>query len=940
MKRKNIVGISLIMVLLIVISSFAANSMIPRSEDEFAVGDLYPNNSMKPTTEVSTIEVDKKIWSGTAWVDTINADIFDIVQFNITITYHEDCGYKATKILVNDTLPPCLEYSGGAVIVHGDNTFTGESENSGNFIIWNLTGDYGIELWDTNQYPSKPPRTVYIEFLATVIDFTDNDGENNTVDVTAMETCCHQPLEGHDEATVIITETMPTIEVTKTASPEEIAEPGGLITFTVEVQNTGVETVTLTSLVDDIYGDLNGMGDCFLPQVIAAGNTYTCSFQATVTGNAGDSETDTVTALAEDGEGNPASDSDSATVIITDGGCKPGIDVTKFVRWDCCGEFEKYITFDINNYDYVVFKLYVNNTGEITLNISVKDILPLGLSYHIDFSYVDGHHQEPEISGNCLFWNFTDVLPGTSIVITFRADVDDCGGYINLANVTGEYDCQEKIYDEDTATVVVYGCEFEEPLLEKKVWNESSDQWEESITAEIGDTVRFNITVSYVGENVLYNINITDTLPDCLKYDNNADPVESGISDNVIFWNLTGLVLQDGQSYSIEFDAEVISYGININVANIVADECSGEIWCDQDTAIVNVYEPSLLEKKVWNESSDQWEESITAEIGDTVRFNITVSYYGTHILYNINVADTLPECLEYAYNADPEESGISGDAIFWFLTDTLENGESISIEFDAKVISNGTNVNRANVTAQECQIGRKYSEDTATVYAIEILDPLSAEAGGPYSGYMGETIQFTGTATGGKSPYTYNWDLDNDGEYDDATGSTVSKSWETVGTYTIGLKVIDNIGKNDTDTSQVTVSIRNTKPNKPEKPTGKLQGKKGIEYTYSTRTVDPEGDQVRYEWDWGDGTTSGWVGPYDSDVTVEAKNTWGEEGAYEIKVRAKDTSGLISDWSDPLPISMPYNKRSISLFAQILERLMERFPLLELILSLPIFII
>jgi fimbrial isopeptide formation D2 family protein len=254
---------------------------------------------MKPL-DMSTIEVDKKIWSGTAWVDTINADIDDIAQFKIRVTFHESCGHRATNIVVSDTLPPCLEYSGDAVIVHGGNTFAGESEVSGNLVTWNLTEDYGIELWDTNKFPSKS-RSVSIEFNATVIGYTSQTGENNMVDVTALERCCGVPLEGHDEATVTITDdVMPTIEVTKTANPEEIAEPGGLIIFTIEVENTGIEAVTLTSLVDDIYGDLNGMGDCVLPQIIAAGNTYTCSFQATVMGNAGDSETDTVIALAED----------------------------------------------------------------------------------------------------------------------------------------------------------------------------------------------------------------------------------------------------------------------------------------------------------------------------------------------------------------------------------------------------------------------------------------------------------------------------------------------------------------------------------------------------------------------------------------------------------------------------------------------------------------
>ena len=83
----------------------------------------------------------------------------------------------------------------------------------------------------------------------------------------------------------------------------------------------------------------------------------------------------------------------------------------------------------------------------------------------------------------------------------------------------------------------------------------------------------------------------------------------------------------------------------------------------------------------------------------------------------------------------------------------------------------------------------------------------LAAEAGGPYSGEEGASIALTGSATGGTSPYTYAWDLDNDGAYDDATGASPSYSWSTAGTYTIGLQVTDSDLDTDTDTATVTVT-------------------------------------------------------------------------------------------------------------------------------------
>jgi hypothetical protein len=84
--------------------------------------------------------------------------------------------------------------------------------------------------------------------------------------------------------------------------------------------------------VDDVHGDLDGQGDCSLPQAIVVGGVYTCSFTATVSGNAGDSETDTVTATGHDDDGSPVSASDDATVTITD--VRPDIEVTKSASVD------------------------------------------------------------------------------------------------------------------------------------------------------------------------------------------------------------------------------------------------------------------------------------------------------------------------------------------------------------------------------------------------------------------------------------------------------------------------------------------------------------------------------------------------------------------------------------------------------------------------------
>jgi len=104
-----------------------------------------------------------------------------------------------------------------------------------------------------------------------------------------------------------------------------------------------------------------------------------------------------------------------------------------------------------------------------------------------------------------------------------------------------------------------------------------------------------------------------------------------------------------------------------------------------------------------------------------------------------------------------------------------------------------------------------------------------------------------------------------------------------------------------------------NCPPNKPNRPYGSTNGEAGVEYTYFTNTTDPDGDQVYYKWDWGDGSYSDWLGSYASGDEASASHTW-SQGSYNIKVKAKDIRGYESEWSDPLEVSMPKNQHIHSL--------------------------
>ena len=93
----------------------------------------------------------------------------------------------------------------------------------------------------------------------------------------------------------------------------------------------------------------------------------------------------------------------------------------------------------------------------------------------------------------------------------------------------------------------------------------------------------------------------------------------------------------------------------------------------------------------------------------------------------------------------------------------------------------------------------------------------------------------------------------------------------------------------------------------------GTTNGKQGEEYEYLVSTTDPDGEDVYYKIDWGDGTCSDWIGPKASGEEVKVKNTWEIEAAFDIRVKAKDVNCYETHWSEPLAVTMPVTQSEIT---------------------------
>jgi hypothetical protein len=82
-----------------------------------------------------------------------------------------------------------------------------------------------------------------------------------------------------------------------------------------------------------------------------------------------------------------------------------------------------------------------------------------------------------------------------------------------------------------------------------------------------------------------------------------------------------------------------------------------------------------------------------------------------------------------------------------------------------------------------------------------------------------------------------------------------------------------------------------NHSPATPSAPEGPSSGYPQSGYAFSTTTTDPDGDTLKYRFDWGDGTFSDWG-------LASESHSWTSSGDFCVKSQAKDDQGASSNWS------------------------------------------
>ena len=130
-------------------------------------------------------------------------------------------------------------------------------------------------------------------------------------------------------------------------------------------------------------------------------------------------------------------------------------------------------------------------------------------------------------------------------------------------------------------------------------------------------------------------------------------------------------------------------------------------------------------------------------------------------------------------------------------------------------------------------------------------------------------------------------------------------------------------------------IAEQSNSPYKPDRPFGPTSGLVGKQYTFSSSSSDPDGDPLQFQFDWGDGTASNWIGPLPSGSEVSANKSWSKTGLFQVRVVAKDDHGKVSEWSEPSAVNIPRIKTLNKPFLRFLNNNPLLFPILKQLLQL-----
>jgi len=307
---------------------------------------------------------------------------------------------------------------------------------------------------------------------------------------------------------------------------------------------------------------------------------------------------------------------------------------------------------------------------------------------------------------------------------------------------------------------------------------------------------------------------------------------------------------------------------------------------------------------------------TITDDTTVCASFSITPDTEPPSNITNLTVTDTKDEKLDISWDSATDQNGINHYEIhrdgFLLVNITATSYQDTGLindqlySYQVRAVDNAGNKGNLSVpvsgTPTETKQNKNSDNDNDPPPPPTNYPPV-ADAGGPYIGFINQTVTFNGS-----NSYTldnteiigYRWDFNNDGIYDTEwlTEPTTQYSYANPGEYIITLTVKDI--DDETDLDVTSAIINETINNPPINLTiiGQTNGTETIEYYFTLNAIDPDNSNslIRYIINWGDNgdlTISEYIL---SETPIDLSHIWQTSGVYNIPTYAEDEYGERSE--------------------------------------------
>ncbi len=516
-----------------------------------------------------------------------------------------------------------------------------------------------------------------------------------------------------DDHTATFTDVLPTITVTKDGAATILE--GGTTTYTFTITNTSASTdpVTITSITDDVLGNLlpaaklvNGGNDI----VLQPNGTFTFQFSTTVAYDAG-TVVNTVTVTGKDDENNSTSAQDNHTLTVLN--VNPTLNVVKTGP----GTLEETDGTEVT-YTFTITNTSPSSTDPVTVT-SVSDD-KLG---DLTADALAAYQLLPGNSGASVIV----LAPGASLTFTKTATVDGNAGdtITNVVTVTGHDDENTPASDTDDHTL-----NFGDDPPSITVVKSGLASINEGQTHTYYFTITNNssatdpVTITAINDDVIPN------LYDEALADYQAQP---GFSE------ATAIVIQPGESFTFDYTTGSLDAGVIVNTVTVDGHDDEDTPACDKDSHTLTVLDVAPTLTVVKSGPATIAEGGANA----TYTFTITNTSASTDPLTITNVSDTVLGDL-----LDEAEAAYGG-------TITLASGASFSFDVTASVTGNvgGSHTNVVTVTGHDDEGGTATDDDDHTVHFTDVAPTITVDKTGPISINEGQSATVTFTITNNSSP-------------------------------------------------------------------------------------------------------------------------------------------------------------------------------------------